>query len=261
VVGSFCSACGEEQPGHHDLSLRHFFHEVFHEFVHLDSRLFRTLKALIFQPGFLTVEYFAGRKARYFRPLRLFLVIFALNFFVYSLYRPVTIYDFQRVLQTETSGVMVKLIDRKAEKQHTTREELVDRISHRWAANVSLLQLLSVFLLAVILKLVYLPKRKFYIEHLVFAFHLYSFTLLWNIALWPLFYALGGIDPFGRTLGVTLLTFTVGSIYVFTAMRRVYQDSFGTNLYRSILVLVGAQLCFGVTVSIAIIAAMFQLLR
>lgn len=219
--GAFCPVCGEEQPGHHDYSLSHFFHEVFHELVHLDSRLFRTLHALLFSPGLLTAEYFAGRKARCFRPLRLFLVIFALNFFVYSLYRPVTIYDFGRVLQTETSGVMVKLIDRRAEKKHTTRDELVDRISHRWAANVSLLQLLSVFLLAVILKQVYLPKKKFYVEHLVFAFHLYSFTVLWNIAVWPLFYALGGIDPFGKTLGVTLLTFTIGAIYVYKEERWV----------------------------------------
>jgi hypothetical protein len=99
------------------------------------------------------------------------------------------------------------------------------------------------------------------VEHLVFAFHLYSFTLLWNIAIWPLFYALGGIDPFGKTLWVTVLTFTVGAIYVYKALQRVYQDSAGTNLYRSILVLVGAQICFGVTVSIAILAALVAILR
>ncbi|HUS20288.1 MAG TPA: DUF3667 domain-containing protein, partial [Terriglobales bacterium] len=131
-TGVHCPACGEEQPAHHDLSLRHFFHEAVHEFVHLDSRLFRTLKALLFQPGFLTQEYFAGRKARYFRPLRLYLVIFALSLFVFSLYRPISIYDFNRIVQQEQSGKVAQLMAKRAARSNTTAEELADRISQKW---------------------------------------------------------------------------------------------------------------------------------
>jgi hypothetical protein len=45
----------------------HLLHEVFHELAHLDTRLLRTLGALL-RPGLLTQEYFAGRRTRWFPP-------------------------------------------------------------------------------------------------------------------------------------------------------------------------------------------------
>jgi hypothetical protein len=44
-------------------------------YVALDGRMWRTLIGLLFRPGFLTREYFDGRRRRYIRPARLFLVL------------------------------------------------------------------------------------------------------------------------------------------------------------------------------------------
>ncbi len=52
---------------------RQFLREAAGRFVALDSRLWRTLWALLARPGFLTTEYLKGRRARYVRPARLFL--------------------------------------------------------------------------------------------------------------------------------------------------------------------------------------------
>ena len=79
--GKYCSECGEKPPDAHDLTLKHFLHHGLHELTHFDSKIFRTLKTLVVKPGVLTSDYLAGRKKRYVLPLRLFLVIFALNFF------------------------------------------------------------------------------------------------------------------------------------------------------------------------------------
>lgn len=79
-IDVFCAKCGEKQPNHHDLTMGHLAHETFHELVHLDSKLFRTLRDLVTRPGELTAAYFAGRKTRYIGPLRLFLTFFALQF-------------------------------------------------------------------------------------------------------------------------------------------------------------------------------------
>jgi hypothetical protein len=48
---------------------------------HADSRLWRTLWYLLARPGFLTREFFAGRRVRYLPPFRLYLVI-SLVFFL-----------------------------------------------------------------------------------------------------------------------------------------------------------------------------------
>src|SRR5208282_4911284 len=44
-------------------------------YVAFDGRMWRTVVALVSRPGFLTREYFAGRRRRYIRPARLFLVL------------------------------------------------------------------------------------------------------------------------------------------------------------------------------------------
>jgi hypothetical protein len=56
-------------------TVRALLSEATGRYVALDGRLWRTLFGLLFRPGFLTREYFAGRRRRYIRPARLFLVL------------------------------------------------------------------------------------------------------------------------------------------------------------------------------------------
>ncbi len=77
--GGFCSVCGEPAVHDGDLSFRHLTHEALHEFTHIDGKIWRTVGALLFQPGRLTKEYWAGRRGQWVRPLRLYLVISALT--------------------------------------------------------------------------------------------------------------------------------------------------------------------------------------
>lgn len=56
-------------------SARVFMREATGRYFSLDGRMWRTLAALLFRPGFLTREYLLGRRRRYIRPARLFLVL------------------------------------------------------------------------------------------------------------------------------------------------------------------------------------------
>lgn len=74
ISASYCAQCGQETS----LALptvRALLREAAGRYVALDGRLWRTMGALLFRPGFLTREYFAGRRRRYIRPARLFLVL------------------------------------------------------------------------------------------------------------------------------------------------------------------------------------------
>jgi hypothetical protein len=71
--GAFCPSCGQETDTRLP-TVRQFMHDATGRLIALDGRLWRTLFALIFKPGFLTREYFDGRRRRYVRPTRLFLV-------------------------------------------------------------------------------------------------------------------------------------------------------------------------------------------
>ena len=78
LIGKFCSECGQKK---YELSkVRDLFSEFSDEFFNLDSRVFLTFKYLITKPGFLTKEYWEGKKSRYLLPLRTILVAIFLSF-------------------------------------------------------------------------------------------------------------------------------------------------------------------------------------
>ena len=87
MQGPFCYQCGQ----HERVSVRHFgllLRDIIHDVFEMDSRLVRTLKPLLFRPGFLTIEYFAGRRQRYVPPLRLYVISSLLFFLLISLMNP-----------------------------------------------------------------------------------------------------------------------------------------------------------------------------
>lgn len=80
LQGGFCHVCG--QHAHNPLrSLAHAAEEVFESFWHLDGRIFRTL-ADLFVPGRIANRYLGGQRVRYLPPLRVFIILSVLTFFV-----------------------------------------------------------------------------------------------------------------------------------------------------------------------------------
>jgi hypothetical protein len=219
----YCARCGERQPGHHDLSVAHFTHEVFHEIAHVDSKLFTTLRDLITRPGFLTQEYFAGRKSRYIPALRLFLVLFALQFLAFTAHSPAALYTVKSFEKFDNTGAFTKLIEKRAVKEHVTREEFENRLDDRWHKNYTLLQLVNILGVALVLKLLHF--RRYLAEHLVFAAHLLSFAYILALVVdWPI-YAVAGFHPGPLQKSVVAVTVGIQLVYVFFAQRRFYSDS------------------------------------
>ncbi|MHA6204748.1 DUF3667 domain-containing protein [Dyella soli] len=80
MQGEFCHECGQSihsvlRPMHHMLE------DTLDMVLHVDSRVLHTLPPLLNRPGFLTMEYFAGRRQRYVAPFRLMFVLCLLGFF------------------------------------------------------------------------------------------------------------------------------------------------------------------------------------
>lgn len=84
LAGRYCAACGQRDDRHVH-SLGHFLAEAFEGLTHADSRVWKTLWPLLVRPGFLTREFFAGRRQRYLPPFRLYIVVSLLFFLVLAL--------------------------------------------------------------------------------------------------------------------------------------------------------------------------------
>jgi hypothetical protein len=79
LAGPFCHRCGEPGPHEADLAVRHLLHDAVHDLTHLDGKIWRTIRALLVQPGLLTKEYWEGRRGLWIRPFRLYLSIYILH--------------------------------------------------------------------------------------------------------------------------------------------------------------------------------------
>ena len=65
-----CTRCGQK-GAHPNPTLDDLYHDFTHEMLHMDGRLWSSLRLLFTRPGFLTRDYIAGRRAPYLPPLRL----------------------------------------------------------------------------------------------------------------------------------------------------------------------------------------------
>jgi hypothetical protein len=79
VAERYCSRCGQENVEPKE-SIGHLVGHFFADITHFDSKIFTTLKDLIWRPGFLTREYVEGRRVAYLNPIRMYIFISAIFF-------------------------------------------------------------------------------------------------------------------------------------------------------------------------------------
>lgn len=85
LQGHFCHQCGQENLEPKESFWQMFAH-FFYDITHFDSSFFHTVHHLLWKPGFLSLEYMAGKRASYLHPVRMYVfssAIFFLLFFTF----------------------------------------------------------------------------------------------------------------------------------------------------------------------------------
>jgi hypothetical protein len=212
LSGRYCGNCGQrrEGPVH---SLWHFTQVAAEDLTHADSRLWRTLAALLCRPGLLTREFLSGRRARYLPPLRLYLVLSVAFFLLASVVQPhLTLLrvDPPRNLAAAKNGPVIYDVtapDRPGEThaQHIEREcagwtydgpwqrklgPLMPQLCRKILAdngyslqeaflhNVPRAMFVFLPLLAGVMMLMYWRPRHYYVEHLLLFVHNHAVVFL-----------------------------------------------------------------------------------
>ena len=246
VSGKHCASCGQAGDVH-VLSMREVAGDVTHSLLHLDSRVWRTLKILVLKPGELTREFIAGRHQSYLPPFRLYLAI-SILFFAMSAILPDT--EFLRVNDAGESIVDRATIDRVTSGQGPNcdidltlpivgslaeplrractkiRADGGARLAERFADTAPRLMFVFLPLMAAVALLFYWRPRRLYAEHLVLFLHNHaSMFLLLAVAI--TFNALANIyRPLLGLFGLlNLLLFSYLLYYVVRSMRVVYGES------------------------------------
>ena len=81
LLGEHCYSCGQPVKGM-IRQLSSILADFADTVLNIDSRIFRTILPLYLRPGYLTTEYFAGRRVRYVTPFRLYFFLSIAAFFL-----------------------------------------------------------------------------------------------------------------------------------------------------------------------------------
>lgn len=295
----------------------HFISETLDVIYNFDSKIWRSLLPLLFQPGKLTNEYIAGRRVHYLPPFRLYLVFSILFFLVAAVpdfqgfenfsaeERDELIQDLEdsgiainefvedgrdqvsQVLQdaelfsSENNINLISILEPSAslpdgvpnpepfelalgnavltEAGDCTNILWSDFLGERLGAralnacqetlsdngvtlvqsfidSLPIMMFVSLPLLAVFMKLLYLFKNRKYVEHLMFLFHTLSFLFLvviLNISIIKLSSFFPAIQNSIPPLVTTLWIYAV--IYLYLALKKVYRQNFFMTSFKMIM--------------------------
>lgn len=226
--GAYCHACGQKRLADGDRRLGHLLGQAVAAASDLDSRFWRSLRALLFQPGRLSREYLAGRRRAWMTPVSLFLLANVLYFIAPALT------DFNLPLQSQlhqphsalTRPWVVERVaardralqERRAAAPEAARASLPARYAladygrdyDAQAGNVGkALIAVHIPVLALGLMLAFRRRGLYYAEHLVVATHQFTFMLVYiQFVVLPagwLYVQLGRDGPAAMALRVALL--------------------------------------------------------
>ncbi len=238
---AYCPDCGQATEDK-VVSFASIIRDFLEDYFSFDSKVFRSLRPLLFQPGFLTKEYVQGRRARYIPPLRMYLTISLITFLLLATNKPnLTTY---RVGSQEITAEELEEIKKdmnNPERGATITEAQEAAITEAFWDNFFNSYLPKLFFLlvpfyALILYALYRRSRHYYVEHLIFSLHFHSFVF---VAL--LFYLLVSSYLSAQyvllnQLLVSLLLLGV-LVYLFLALKRVHGQDFGRTAVKFTLMI------------------------
>ena len=236
----FCSACGEQILIRSDYSLRGFFFETLNVFTNLESNIFRSFSLLLKKPGLLTVEYFRGRRKRYLKPLQLFIFCNVIFFLVQaftgynSLRTPLRVH-LNLLLHSPLARRMVNGLLANTGMAYAQYEA---RFNAAIETQAKTLVFLMIPLFALGLRLIYLRNKEYFVKHLVFSTHFYSFYLLLLAGFYLLMMLIARVfrvsNDYFNDFSMTTLVLSCVFVYLLFGLRCAYESSWLMSAVRSL---------------------------
>jgi len=308
LTGRWCSQCGQAAIDYRR-SFRHVIVDVLDSFLNWDSKFFATIGWLIARPWHLTNQFLAGRRVPYVHPLRLYLLVSILFFFVINYWAksihadpsklsaddradiaaelndpdippavkarirgaleakgrtqpeaqtspspqtavtpqpsvigspapsapsPSPSGDFRPLVQFDKppSDKFEKWLEQRAKEKMGEHGSKMALFITTLFSNLPYMMLCCIPLFALVLKVLYVRKRVFYIDHLVYALHIHSFAYLAIMLIVLITLGLNRSIPgafAGWIIAALWITFAA---QIFLSIRRVYRQGWFFTVFK-----------------------------
>jgi hypothetical protein len=239
--GRYCAACGQKvtsiNPTVHD-----FLHDLTHELLHVDGKIFQSVRLLLTKPGFLSREYFAGRRARYVSPIRLYLIFSVIYFAIAS--------------AGATTGFNLNLTNDDVEELrrlgYANNAEFQRAVSVALVTWIPRIMFVLVPLFAGLVRLATWGSGRNYPQHLYFALHIHAAAFA--------FLALGSAGRFARPLGwTTEILQMIGAALLVVHLPLAFRRAYGGTAARAIVRAAVVGFVYSLAVLLAVISVVLPM--
>jgi Protein of unknown function (DUF3667) len=311
MAGPFCAQCGQAAIDYRR-SFRHIIVDVLDSFLNWDSKFFATIGWLIARPWHLTNQFLSGRRVRYVHPLRLYLLVSILFFFVVNYWAKSIHADPSKLSADDRADIAAELndpdippavkarirgaLDAKGRTQPEAQTSPPPQTAvtpqpsviasppppvtspspsgdfgpmvqfdkppstafERWLeqrakekmgehgskmalfiatlfSNLPYMMLCCIPLFALVLKVLYVRKRVFYIDHLVYALHIHSFAYLAIMLIVLITIGLNRSIPGAFAGWIVAALWITFAVQVFMSIRRVYRQGWFFTVFKFFL--------------------------
>jgi hypothetical protein len=221
LMGDYCHECGQKRYERKDRTVGTFIRNFFEESFSFDSKFYKSMKFLIIKPGFLTNEYFTGRISSYITPLKMYLFVSVVSFFIVSLISPDDLASLSENFDAK------EFVNNYISSKGVSYEVFETRFNSELQGKMPLYFLALVILFSLPLKVIYLHTKRLYVEHLVFSIHFFSFLLVMITVSNLLELILPDI--------AYLFFFILPFIYLLIADKRVYKQNFILSFFETVI--------------------------
>lgn len=184
--GKFCPNCGEKVLTNADFKLKTFLLQGLDIFTHLDAKFSKTLITLVKKPGELTFNNWEGVRIAFAKPIQLFFILNALfyllnsstvnfNIFNTPLKNQLKYFSYSDYAKTET--------DKIVKENNFTFEEYQEEFNSKSDNLSKSLIFIMIPIQALLLWLFFYRKKPFYVQHLIFATHYFSFVIIYCLVM------------------------------------------------------------------------------
>lgn len=279
LLGRYCNVCGQrEEP--RVPTIASVVSEVTNELFGIESKLWRSIRLLLFKPGLLTKVFLSGQRQKYMSPIRLYLLFSLATFASFTFLNHYGVVDIgfdadqanaEQIAEankgieeaasaidemTFTSGFFTEEVDAEITRtiQNTVKSIQSDIEAGNKQAVIDkffepLPTALFVFLpiVALMLKLLYLGSGRYYVEHLIYVLHNHAFlfaVIIFNTISSQVVLFWPQSDIVLALVGLLCLL-----VYFYSRLRNIFIEKYAKSTIKRLIV---------VLVSLAILALVFS---
>ena len=253
LAGPYCAQCGQKDlPA--DPTIRQLAADGIQQAVDVDGRLLRSIRLLFTRPGFLAVELFAGRRASYVSPFRLYLIfsVIAVTAAAFAGNRALVPTTGDEIIVDD--GFRYRFDESDGPEERRAIRERIERFSARRIAWLPRAMFAFVPVVALVVMAMTRGARRHFPQHFQFTLHLQAMMFV-AMAVEVLLPPVPRVPTGPNSTQWDFESPLAIAAYITLAFRAAYRGAWAVNVLRAAAILVVYQ-----AFALAFQLAMFRLL-